>query len=199
MFESKLNINTNLTIDPYEIVFLTGEDTGTRSNNFGKFNLQGFNVQLSYPLSDAIFGKEKDLSKTYKSKGEIRNEVYYFDENNYARYKQPWTLNVNANYGYTKSLTRFGTEVASMGLDGTMNLTPYWSLNGSTYYDFITKELAYTRIGFSRDQRSFSINFNWVPFGQYKVYDFFIGIKANILKDAVKYNDRSFQQTNADF
>ena len=199
LFESKLNINTNLTIDPYEIVFLTGEDTGTRSNNFGKFNLQGFNVQLSYPLSDAIFGKEKDLSKTYKSKGEIRNEVYYFDENNYARYKQPWTLNVNANYGYTKSLTRFGTEVASMGLDGTMNLTPYWSLNGSTYYDFITKELAYTRIGFSRDQRSFSINFNWVPFGQYKVYDFFIGIKANILKDAVKYNDRSFQQTNADF
>lgn len=199
LFESKLNINTNLTIDPYEIVFLPGQDTGTRSNNFGRFNLQGFNVQLSYPLSDAIFGKEEDLSKRYKSKGEIRNEVYYFDENNYARFKQPWTLNINANYGYTKSLTRFGNEVASMGLDGTLNLTPYWSVNGSTHYDFISKELAYTRLGFSRDQRSFSINFNWVPFGQYKVYDFFIGIKANILKDAVKYNDRSFQQPNADF
>jgi hypothetical protein len=63
----------------------------------------------------------------------------------------------------------------------------------------VTKELAYTRIGFSRDQRSFTINFNWVPFGQYKVYDFFIGIKANILKDAVKYKDRSFTQPNAPF
>ena len=199
LFDNKLNINTNLTIDPYEIVFIAGQDTGTRSNNFGRFSLQGFNVQMSYPLSNAIFGKEEDLSKKYKTKGEIRNEVYFFDENNYARYKQPWTLNVNANYGYTRSLSRFGNEVASMGLDGTLNLTPYWSINGSTNYDFITKELAYTRIGFSRDQRSFTINFNWVPFGQYKVYDFFIGIKANILSDVVKYNDRSFQQPNAQF
>lgn len=199
LFESKLNINTNLTIDPYQILFLPGQNIGTRTNNFGRFSIQGFNLQLSYPLSDAIFGKEEDLSKKFKSKGEIRNEVYFFDENNYARFKQPWTLNVNANYGYTKSLTRFGTEVASMGLDGTLNLTPYWSINGSAYYDFISKELAYTRLGFSRDQRSFTINFNWVPFGQYKVYDFFIGIKANILKDAVKYKDRSFQQPNAEF
>ncbi len=199
LLDNKLNINTNLTIDPYEILFLPGQDIGERTNNFGKFSIQGFNVQLSYPLSDAIFGEEEDLSKKYKSKGEIRNEVYYFDENNYARFSQPWTLNINANYGYTKSFTRFGTQVASMGLDGTLNLTPYWSINGSTYYDFISKELAYTRLGFSRDQRSFTINFNWVPFGQYKVYDFFIGIKANILRDAVKYKDRSFQQPNAEF
>jgi lipopolysaccharide assembly outer membrane protein LptD (OstA) len=106
---------------------------------------------------------------------------------------------MSANYGYTKSLSKTGTEVASMGLDGTLNLTPYWSVNGSTHYDFISKELAYTRLGFSRDQRSFTINFNWVPFGQYKVYDFFIGIKANILKDAVKYKDSNFQQSTSSF
>jgi LPS-assembly protein len=199
LFESKLNLNTSLTLEPYEIIFAPGEETGTRSNNFGKFSLQGFNVQMSYPLSEAIFGEKKDLSKQYKSKGEIRNEVYHFDDNNYARFNQPWTLNMSANYGYTKSLSKTGTEVASMGLDGTLNLTPYWSVNGSTHYDFISKELAYTRLGFSRDQRSFTINFNWVPFGQYKVYDFFIGIKANILKDAVKYKDSNFQQSTSSF
>ena len=43
------------------------------------------------------------------------------------------------------------------------------------------------------------IYFNWVPFGQYKVYDFFISIKANILKDAVKYKERSFQQSGSTF
>lgn len=199
VFEGKLNINTNLTIDPYETIFLAGESSGVRSNNFGRFSVQGFGVQLSYPLSDVIFGEQKDLSKQYKSKGEIRNEVYFFDENNYSRFNQPWTLNVNAQYSYTRNLTLFGTKVASVGLDGTMNLTPYWSINGSTFYDVISKKLDYTRIGFTRDQRSFSINFNWVPFGQFKVYDFFIGIKANILSDAVKYQERSFQQPNATF
>jgi len=198
-FDNKLSVNSQLVLDPYEVIFAPGETTGVRTENFGKFRLQGFNVQLSYPLSEAIFGKKEELSQTYKTKGEIRNENYFFDDDNYAHFTQPWTLNVNAQYGYTKQLTKFGTTVASLGLDGTLKLTPFWSINGSTYYDFISKELAYTRIGFARDQRSFTINFNWIPFGQYKVYDFFIGIKANILQDAVKYKERSFTQPNSSF
>ena len=198
-FDNKLNVNTQLVLDPYEITFAPDSNTGVRTTNFGKFSLQGFNVQLSYPLSEAVLGKKEDLAKRYKSKGEIRNENYYFDDDNYAHFDQAWTLNINAQYGYTKQLTRFGTEVASLGLDGTLKLTPYWNLNGSTYYDFITKELAYTRLGFTRDQRSFTITFNWIPFGQYKVYDFFIGIKANILQDALKYKERSFTQSDSSF
>jgi LPS-assembly protein len=198
-FNNKLNVNTALTLEPYQILYTPGSDTGIQTNNFGHFSLQGFNLQLSYPLSSAIFGKEKDLAKTYKTKGEIRNENYFFDDDDYAHFHQAWTLNVNANYAYTNNLSRFGQKVASVGLDGTLKLTPYWSLSGSTNYDVVSQQLAYTRIGFSRDQRSFTINFNWVPFGQYKVYDFFIGIKANILKDAVKYKDRSFTQPNPPF
>ncbi|WP_417427707.1 putative LPS assembly protein LptD [Halpernia sp.] len=198
-FNNKLNLNTSLTLEPYEILFEPGKDEGIRTENFGHFSLQGFNIQLSYPLSSEIFGKKKDYAKLYKTKGEIRNENYYFDEQNYAHFDQPWTLNINANYAYTRNLTKFGQKVASIGLDGSIKLTPYWNITGSTNYDVVSKQLAYTRIGFSRDQRSFTINFNWVPFGQYKVYDFFIGIKADILKDAVKYKDRSFTQPNAPF
>ena len=198
-FNNKLNVNTSLVLEPYQILFAPGDVSGIRTDNFGHFSLQGFNLQLSYPLSSAIFGKEKNLAKQYKTKGEIRNENYYFDDQNYAHFNQPWTLNINANYAYTRNLSRFGQKVASIGLDGSLKLTPYWNISGSTNYDVVSKQLAYTRLGFSRDQRSFSINFNWVPFGQYKVYDFFIGIKANILKDAVKYKDRSFTQPNAPF
>lgn len=198
-FDNKLNVNSSLTIEPYQIVFANGSDTGIRTENFGHFSLQGFNLQLSYPMSDAIFGKKEELSKKYKKKGEIRNENYYFDDDNYAHYIPTWTLNVNANYAYTKGLSRLGTKVATVGLDGSIKLTPYWNINGSTNYDIVNKTLAYTRLGFSRDQRSFTITFNWVPFGQYKVYDFFIGIKANILKDAVKYKERSFTQSNSTF
>lgn len=200
-FNNKLNVNTSLSLDPYKIIYLPGQDTGgIRTEDFGHFSVQGFNVQLSYPLSSEIFGEKTDYAKKYKSKGEIRNENYYFDDDNYARFDQAWTLNVNANYAYSKtSGNRIPTRMASVGLDGSVKLTPFWNINGSTHYDMVTKELAYTRIGFSRDQRSFTINFNWVPFGQYKVYDFFIGIKANILSDALKYKDRSFTQPNPPF
>ncbi|MCW3162119.1 putative LPS assembly protein LptD [Chryseobacterium oryctis] len=198
-FENKLSVNTSLTLDPYKIVFIPGQDSGVRTEDFGHFSVQGFNVQLSYPLSSEIFGEKTDYAKKYSQKGEIRNENYYFDDDNYSRFGQTWTLNINANYAYTRNLTREGNKIASVGLDGSIKLTPYWNINGSTHYDIVTKQLAYTRIGFARDQRSFTINFNWVPFGQYKVYDFFIGIKANILSDALKYKDRSFTQPNSPF
>ncbi len=198
-FNKKLNVNSSLVIDPYETIYdINGY--GTRTENFGKFSVQGFNVQMSFPLNNETFGKkEEKLEDKYKTKGEIRNENYFFDDDNYARFTQAWTLNINANYAYTKSSTRFGNKVASVGLDGSLKLTPYWSLSGNTYYDVINQKFAYSKLGFSRDQRSFTINFNWVPFGQYKVYDFFIGIKANILSDALKYKDRSFTDQNSSF
>lgn len=198
-FQNKLSVNSNVSIDPYQIVFIPGQENGIRTENFGHFNIQSFSMNFSFPLNNETFGKKEDLATKYKTKGEIRNEVYYFDQDNYSRFTQPWTLNLNANYGYSKNNTRFGKSVASLGLDGSVKLTPYWSLSGNTHYDFVSKSLAYTRLGFSRDQRSFSFTFNWVPFGQYKVYDFFISIKANILKDAVKYKERSFQQSGSTF
>jgi hypothetical protein len=52
---------------------------------------------MSYPLSSEIFGEKTDYAKKYKTKGEVRNENYYFDDDNYAHFDQAWT-NVNANY-----------------------------------------------------------------------------------------------------
>lgn len=198
-FNSKMNVNTSLTLDPYETVYDVN-GVGTRTENFGKFSLQGFNVQFSFPLNNQTFGEKPKLAEKYSTKGEIMNENYYFDEDHYSRFEQPWTLNLTANYAYTKSSSsKFGTRVASVGVNGSIKLTPFWNITGNTYYDIVNQKLAYTRLGFALDQRSFNINFNWVPFGQYKVYDFFIGIKANILSDALKYKERSFNVSNAPF
>lgn len=197
-FDNKLSVNSSLVLDPYETVY-NDLGVGTRTNHFGKFSMQGFNVQMAFPLSEAILGKKDKPESVYNMKGEIRNENYYFDDEHYAHFSQPWTLNINANYAYYKTATRFGNKVASVGLDGSLKLTPFWNINYSTNYDLITNKIGYTRLGFNRDQRSFVISFNWVPFGQYKVYDFFIGIKANILRDALKYKERSFTEPNAPF
>jgi len=198
-FENKLRVNMAMALDPYRIDFEPGATTGVRTDEFGHFSVANFNAQLSLPLSEAFFGEKKDYGKMYKTQGEIRYDKYYFDDDNYARFPQPWTLNINAQYSYTKGLNLKGNQTFSIGLNGNISLTPYWSINGSTYYDVVSKKLAYTRLGFSRDLRSFTINFNWVPTGTQRVYDFFIGIKANILRDAVKYKSSSFQDPSSSF
>jgi len=189
--DNKIRANMSMSLDPYKIEFTPNANIGTRTEEFGYFSVSNYNVQLSAPLSETIFSEKEDLGKKYKMKGEIRNENYYFDNNYYARFSQPWSLNVNAQYSYSKGVYLEARKTFSVGLNGNIKLTPYWDINASTDYDVVTGEIAHTRIGFSRDQRSFSINFNWIPIGRYRVYDFFIGIKANILKDAVKYKSHS--------
>lgn len=199
-FNNKLNLTYNASFDPYQVHFEPHSETGKRIDKLGAFRLQYFNLGASVPLHDILRNKDtKTPENIYKTRGSVMQEVYHFDEDNYARFSQNWTLNLNANYSYNNFATRFGQTSASLGINGSIKLTPYWNITGSAHYDIANKTLAYSRLGFSRDQRSFTINFNWVPTGQYKVYDFFIGIKANILKDAVKYETRNFTQPTSSF
>ena len=201
LFNSKLSLNSTMVLDPYETVYdANGE--GTRTNNFGKFSLQGYSFSMTFPMNNETFaGKNKPkIEDQYHTKGEIMYENYFFDQDHYARFAQNWSLNLSANYSFTKSSTsKFGNRTASIGASGSLKLTPFWNITGSTYYDVVNNKISYVKLGFALDQRSFSINFNWVPTGTYKVYDFFIGIKANILQDALKYKDRSFNQSSAPF
>jgi len=189
--DNKIRANMSMSLDPYKIDFSPGANNGTRTEEFGHFSISNYNIQLSAPLSETIFGEKEDLGKKYNIKGKVRNENYYFDNDYYARFSQPWSLNVSAQYSYYKGTSLEARKTFSVGLNGNIKLTPYWNINASADYDVVTDEIAHTMIGFSRDQRSFNINFNWVPIGRYRVYDFFIGIKANILKDAVKYKSHS--------
>jgi len=197
--DNKIRANMSMSLDPYRIEFAPEANFGVRTEDFGHFSISNYNVQLSVPLSETIFGEKEDLSKKYNIKGEIRNENYYFDKDYYARFSQPWSLNISTQYSYSKGTSLEARKTFSIGLNGNIKLTPYWNINASTNYDVVTGEIAHTNIGFSRDQRSFNINFNWVPIGRYRVYDFFIGIKANILKDAVKYKSHSLPSNNSSF
>ena len=197
--ENKLRMNSSLIIDPY--ITHVENSQFIRTERIGQFGIQSFGMQLSFPMNNETFQpkRETNLSQKYSKKGEIRNEHYFFDDDNYAQFSQNWTLNINANYGYTRSILPDNKHLATISLDGSLALTPYWNINGNIHYDFISKSFQMPRIGFARDQRSFTIQFNWVPFGQYKVYDFFIGIKANILSDALKYKQMTPPINNAPF
>ena len=147
-------------------------------------------MNFGYSFDNKTFGDGFD-SKLYKKRGEVRDENFYFDEYDYAHFLIPWRLGLNFTHTYSKGTQRKGINTTVVAITASVSPTPYWSLSTSTSYDFRAKKLSEARISFNRDLRSFTLNFSWVPFGRYKTWDFFIGIKADILKDAVKYDDRA--------
>ena len=72
---------------------------------------------------------------------------------------------------------------------GDIEISPKWSIGGSSSYDFKNKGFGLTQLRFQRDLLSWRMNFSWVPFGTYNRWNFFIGIKSSLLKD-LKYEQR---------
>lgn len=200
VFNSKLKINYGMKINPYKIVFdnPTNNNFGHMVDKFGYFTIASYTMGLNFSLDPSLFGiKEDNYSKKYNKQGQIRYEKYYFDDENYAHFYIPWKLNIGLNYSHTKEYNRFSTTSATVNITGEVSPSPYWKITGSTNYDMESREFGYTRLGFMRDLRSFNISFNWVPIssGYNKTWDFYIGIKANLLKDAIKYEARNFNDS----
>lgn len=191
LFNQQLNVQFSANFDPYKIVFEDGVERGTRINELGAFRLTNYNINFGYNFDNKTFGGGQMDPKKYSKRGEVRNENFYFDEEDYAHFTIPWRLGLNFNHSYFRNDTREGTNTTVLALNASISPSPFWSLSTSTSYDFRAKEFSQARISLNRDLRSFNLSFSWVPFGQYKTWDFFIGIKASILSDAVKYDERS--------
>lgn len=191
--DNKVRMNFGAVVNPYRIEFASpSATTGTLVDDFGHFSLSNYNIALNFGLDNKMFSKEDDLSKKYKRKGTIRNERFYFDKENYAHFAIPWNLQFGVMYNHTQGLLREPVKAASVNVNGSISPAPYWNISFNSSYDITNGELAFTSINFQRDIRSFLINFSWVPFGPFKTWNFFFGIKANILRDAVKYEERNF-------
>lgn len=191
LFNQKLNLQFRATFDPYKMVFEDGSDRGTRINKLGAMRLTNYSVNFGYNFDNSTFGGKVFNPSDYDRRGEIRDEHFYFDEYDYAHFSIPWRLGLNFTHNYTRFNTKTGNNTTVMAINAAISPTPYWSLSTSTSYDFTSKEFSQARISFNRDLRSFNLTFSWVPFGRYKTWDFYIGIKADILKDAVKYDSKA--------
>ena len=192
--DSKVRVNFLATLNPYQI-----EEVNNKKefiDKLGNLTLTNYNISATFALNRETFNKsKKKINELYKTKGTIRNEVFYFDSENYAHFDQKWNMDFNLIYNYNKDISGISTvseSTASVRVNAAFSPSPYWTISGGTNYDLTNKKLAFTTFTFSRDLRSFNINFSWVPFGVYKTWNFFIGIKANILRDAVKYEERNF-------
>ena len=140
--------------------------------------------------ADDLFGKPEDFANQTlndsdrESESKIPSELY--------KYKIPWSIRLAYAVNYTN--TRRQNEISSHSLmfSGDIQLSPRWSVGGSSGYDLKNNGITYTTLRFERDLKSWRMNFTWVPFSSQKSWNFFIGIKSSILQD-LKYDKRRQQ------
>ncbi|MDO1500644.1 putative LPS assembly protein LptD [Winogradskyella maritima] len=218
ILNNKMSINFGATLDPYALDRNNNKINTFNINNGGSlFRLTSANMNISYTLNnesfsgkdpsdlndnaldeslrsggraDDLFGKPQDFSnqiisnnvgRTDEEKKNEKSELY--------NYTIPWS--VRLAYAVNYSNTRRDDRISSHSLmfSGDIELSPKWSVGGSSGYDFLNRGFTYTQLRFERDLLSWRMNFSWIPFSDRSSWNFFIGIKSNFLKD-LKYEQR---------
>lgn len=112
-----------------------------------------------------------------------RSHVYrQYPYARYADFSTPWTLSADFNLRYSKPGLE-ATFTQAMSMRGDLSLTPHWKIGATSGYDFKNKEITYTTLDLYRDLHSWEMRLTWIPLGFQKSYNFYIAIKAPILKD----------------
>ncbi|WP_299096885.1 putative LPS assembly protein LptD [uncultured Winogradskyella sp.] len=218
ILNKKMNINFGMTLNPYALDSNNEVINKFNINNGGSlFRMTSANVNLSYSLNnDSFSGKDKEeerdeeadrrsstanaraddlfgVSQDFADQrlGDQKKDKNKDDEENneFYNYKMPWSLRLSYAANYTN--TRRQDEITSQSLmfSGDIELSPRWSVGASSGYDFLNQGFTYTQLRFERDLLSWRMNFTWVPFSDRSSWNFFIGIKSNLLKD-LKYDQR---------
>jgi len=217
ILDSKMRINFGATLDPYALDSNNRKIDQFNINNGGSlFRLTSANLTLNYSLSsemfggkesketpqderareeslrsggrdDDLFGKPQDFADqrlntdNEKDKKEEPSELY--------NSKIPWNLNLAYAVNYSNTVRQNEISSHSLMFSGNVDLSPRWTVGASSGYDLKNKGITYTQLRFERDLLSWRLNFSWVPISARSSWNFFIGIKSNILSD-IKYDKR---------
>ncbi len=209
LLKNKMSVNLSGSLDPYQV---TSE--GVRINKFNPslFRLSNASLTANYSFSSSDFDKDKKKDKNKNNNPNNPPDVFGINDNqaingfatqqpsrpgevkekkaDLYRSKIPWNLSFvySANYS-NNGFSNAGIQSHTLGFSGSVDLTPKWKVNFRSSYDILNGAFSYTTLNFSRDLDSWRFNFNWVPFGNFTSYSFFIGVKSSMLSD-LKWDKR---------
>ncbi|MDO6759304.1 putative LPS assembly protein LptD [Tamlana sp. 2_MG-2023] len=213
LFKNQLSINFGATLDPYALDNNNKRIEKFNIDNGGSlFRLTSGNLTASWSLSnkgrsaaedgltdknidenlrgggrdDDLFGVSEDFATKQKSND---NEDEEKEPSEFYRHKIPWSLRLAYAVNYSNSQRQNEISSHSLMFSGDIQLTDKWTIGASSGYDFKNLGFTPTQLRFERDLLSWRMNFSWTPFGDYKSWNFFIGIKSSILQD-LKYEKR---------
>ena len=215
LFKNKMNINFATTLDPYSI-----DNNGRRMERFNidnggsLFRMTSANMTMNFSLVSSDFGKNKKDKDAKENKQGARNggredDLFGtntdFSDRRDSQFKEgeeeeefagfykselPWDINLAYSVTYGNNNRENKITSNSLMISANTTLTPKWKIGISTGYDFVQKGVTFTQLRFERDLLSWRMDFNWVPFGDYTYWGFFVGIKSGVLSD-IKWDKNS--------
>jgi len=181
-----VSINVGSILDPYMIdenyrkinKYVWNERNGIQ--RIGRLT----NANLSFGMN---FNSKKKDNKAKKGNGE--NEEPQIPLNplfeQYADFTLPWNVGFDYNFSYNgpSSGAPNGRFSQTLGLRGSLTITPKWQMTANTNFDIQAGQFSYTQVTVNRDLHCWQMAFMFVPFGYQKSYSFVINAKSSMLKD----------------
>lgn len=219
ILNNKMSINFSAGLDPYAIDNNGRRINTFNVDNGGSLlRLTAANINIGYSIDSETFGKDKEKEEDEEDPDEYdyvaqsggRDDDLFGRADDYDRRlpqdgkeeenedvenppyatKIPWNFRLAYSASYFNSARQNEFSSHSLMFSGDIELSPRWKVGGSSGYDFKNNGFTLTQLRFSRDLKSFRMDFNWTPFGTYSRWYFFIGIKSSLLSD-LKWENRS--------
>ncbi|WP_289039754.1 putative LPS assembly protein LptD [uncultured Zobellia sp.] len=182
---TQANLNIGYSIDSETFFGKKKDEEEEDEDEAGAYDY----VAQSGGRDDDLFGRADNFDDRRGGDDYDRDEDEDIDNPRYGT-KIPWNFRLAYSASYFNSARQNEFSSHSLMFSGDIELSPRWKVGGSSGYDFKNKGFTLTQLRFERDLKSFRMNFNWTPFGQYSRWYFFIGIKSSILSD-LKWENRS--------
>jgi len=212
LFEQKLSVNVNSTIDPYATLSTLGSDgkesyrssqefAWKKGQGIGTIRNASLNLNASLnPQKGQNPGQVRDeLTQDFIQQGGVmnafvENEINRIvaDPSQYIDWEIPWNLSLGYNLAYAKQVSTTISITQAMNVSGDLSISEKWKVNFNTGYNFDSKEITQTMIGIARDLHCWQMNVNWVPFGRFTSYNIDIRVKSSILQDLKVSRRRTF-------
>ncbi|GEM56026.1 organic solvent tolerance protein OstA [Flavobacterium branchiophilum NBRC 15030 = ATCC 35035] len=207
LLNNKMNINFGTTLNPYALNNKGQMINKWNINNGGSLlRMTSANMTMNYSIAssskedkkkkekdnvnaqnggrtDDLFGRNMDLSNQRQSLFDKEDDESDQKDTGFFNTKITWDLTMAYSLTYSNTAREDQISGNSLMVSGNISLTPKWKMGVSTGYDFVQKGVTYTNFRMERDLDSWRMSFNWIPFGTYTSWGFFIGIKSSILKD----------------
>jgi len=203
----KLNITSNLTLDPYQT-----DNKGFRVNKFnfdptkmkfGSVTSGGLSFSTSFKSKDSKETKTKEIPiDPFMTPDEQQRQLQYAKSNpaEFTDFNIPWTLTVSYSFQFNRTIkpdyTGFQINTySSLNFNGDFSITPKWKLGGTGYIDVAKGNIQQLSMFITREMHCWQLAINVTPIGLYKSFSITVNPKSGILRDLKINRSRTFSST----
>ena len=209
LFE-KLNITSNLTMDPYQT-----DQQGFRVNKldidptklkFGNITSGGLSFSTSFKSksADGKESKQKDIPiDPFMTPDEQQRQLQYAKSNpaEFTDFNIPWTLTLSYSFQFSRYMKPdySGFQIntySSLNFNGDFSITPKWKLGGTGYIDVATRSIQQLSMFITREMHCWQLAINVTPIGLYKSFSITVNPKSGILRDLKINRSRTFSSSS---